>query len=163
MNIDFRVKKMKTYTLKASEIKKDWFVVDAEGLVLGRLAAIIAKIIRGKHKPEFTPNLDCGDNVIIINADKIALTGKKWTDKIYYWHTGYPGGIKSRSMQKLKEGNRPELIIKRAVKRMLSKGPLSRLQLKNLHVYTGAEHPHAAQTPKPLDVGAMNRKNKRMA
>ncbi|MFT6558316.1 MULTISPECIES: 50S ribosomal protein L13 [Sneathiella] len=152
---------MKTYSAKPTEVEAKWLVIDAEGLVLGRLSSIIANRLRGKHKPMFTPHIDCGDNVIVINAEKIALTGRKLTDKKFYWHTGYPGGIKSRTMEKLLGGAHPERVIEKAVQRMIPKGPLGREQLRKLHVYAGSEHPHAAQKPEALDVAAMNPKNTR--
>ncbi len=154
---------MKTYSMKASEIDKKNYIVDAEGLVLGRMAAVIATVLRGKNKPTFTPHMDCGDNVIVVNAEKIALTGKKLTDKKYYRHTGYPGGIREKTPEKILESNRPGEIIEKAVQRMLPRGPLGRKQLSNLRVYTGPEHPHGAQQPEPLDIAAMNSKNKRSA
>ena len=154
---------MKTYSLKPSDIEKKHYVVDAEGLVLGRMAAIIANILRGKHKTGYTPHMDCGDNVIVVNAEKIALTGNKMSDKRYYWHTGFPGGIKDRTMRQLLEGNKPQLVIEKAVQRMIPKGPLGRQQMKNLRVYAGPEHPHAAQQPEALDIASMNTKNKRSA
>ncbi|MCG8492664.1 MAG: 50S ribosomal protein L13 [Sneathiellales bacterium] len=152
---------MKTYSAKPTEVEKKWLLIDAEGLVLGRLASIIANRLRGKHKPMYTPHIDCGDNVVVINAEKIALTGKKLTDKKFYWHTGHPGGIKSRTMEKLLGGAHPERVIEKAVQRMVPKGPLGRAQLKNLRVYAGSEHPHEAQSPEVLDVAAMNSKNTR--
>ncbi|WP_420547628.1 50S ribosomal protein L13 [Curvivirga sp.] len=154
---------MKTYSMKASEIaeSKKWILIDAEGLVLGRLAAEVAKILRGKHKPTFTPNMDCGDNVVIINAEKIAVTGRKLTDKKFYWHTGHPGGIKSRTMGQILEGEYPERAIKKAVERMVPRGPLGRKQMSNLKVYAGTEHPHEAQKPTVLDLAARNSKNTR--
>ncbi len=148
--------------MKASEIDKQWLIIDAEGVVLGRMASEVAKILRGKHKPGFTPHMDCGDNVIIINAEKVHLTGKKLKDKIYYKHTGYPGGIKSVTAGKLLEGAHPERVIVKAVQRMLGGGPLSRQQMTNLKVYAGAEHPHQAQNPEVLDLAARNPKNKRV-
>jgi large subunit ribosomal protein L13 len=152
---------MSTYSAKPSEIEKKWIVVDAAGLVVGRLAAIIATRLRGKHKPSFTPHMDCGDNVIVVNAAKVALTGRKREQKTYYWHTGYPGGIKERTAGKVLEGRFPERVVEKAVERMLPRGPLGRRQLANLHVYAGPEHPHAAQQPEPLNVGSMNAKNAR--
>ncbi|WP_259779614.1 50S ribosomal protein L13 [Aestuariispira ectoiniformans] len=152
---------MKTYSMKASEIDKKWILIDAEGLVLGRLAAEVAKILRGKHKATYTPNMDCGDNVIIVNAEKVALTGRKLTDKKFYWHTGHPGGIKSRTMGQILEGRFPERAIQKAVERMVPRGPLGRQQMKNLRVYAGAEHPHEAQSPEVLDLASRNAKNKR--
>ena len=147
--------------MRSSDVKKKWILIDAEGLVLGRMAVIIANILRGKNKPYFTPNADCGDNVIVINADKIALTGKKLDAKKYYWHTGYPGGIKHRSMKQLMEEPRSDRMVKNAVKRMMSNGPLSRSILSKLKVYKGSEHPHGAQNPEILDVSKLNRKNSR--
>jgi large subunit ribosomal protein L13 len=154
---------MKTFSAKPSDITKKWILVDAEGLVLGRLAAIVANRLRGKHKPIYTPHMDCGDNVIVINAEKVKLTGNKMADKEYYWHTGYPGGIKNRNAKKILEGGQPEQIVTKAVKRMVPKGPLGRQQISNLKVYAGPDHPHAAQTPEPLDIAAMNPKNSRSA
>ena len=152
---------MKTYTAKPSEVDKKWVIVDAEGVVLGRLAAVVASRLRGKHKPLFTPHIDCGDNVVIINADKVRLTGKKKEDKRYFWHTGYPGGIKSRTPAEILEGKHPERVVEKAIERMLPKGPLGRKVFKNLRVYAGTEHPHEAQKPEVLDVGSLNKKNKR--
>ena len=153
---------MKTYTMKPAEVEKAWHVIDADGLVLGRMASIIANILRGKHKPGYTPHLDCGDHVIVINAEKIRLTGNKLTDKKYYWHTGHPGGIKERTADKILAGKHPERVVIKAVERMVPRGPLGRQQMKNLRVYAGTGHPHEAQQPVPLDVAAMNPKNKRM-
>ena len=152
---------MRTYSAKPSEIEKKWWIIDAEGLVLGRLATIVAMYLRGKHKPTFTPHMDCGDNIIIVNAEKVRLTGSKRTAKTYYWHTGYPGGIKSRTADKILDGDHPERVIQKAVQRMITRGPLGRVQMGNLKVYGGSEHPHEAQPPQTLDVGAMNAKNKR--
>ena len=152
---------MRTYSAKPSEIEKKWWIIDAEGLVLGRLATIVAMYLRGKHKPTFTPHMDCGDNIIIVNAEKVRLTGSKRTAKTYYWHTGYPGGIKSRTADKILDGDHPERVIQKAVQRMITRGPLGRVQMGNLKVYGGAEHPHEAQQPETLDVGSMNAKNKR--
>ena len=152
---------LKTYTAKPSEIKKKWWLIDAEDLVVGRLSSIIAKILRGKHKTTFTPNIDCGDYVIVINAEKIKLTGKKYAEKLYYWHTGYPGGIKDRTARQIIEGKHPERILEYAVSRMMSRGPLQRDLMTKLHIYKGNEHKHQAQNPQLLDVGAMNRKNKK--
>jgi large subunit ribosomal protein L13 len=153
---------MKTYSAKAGEIEKKWVLIDAEGLVVGRLAAIIATRLRGKHLPTFTPNQDMGDNVIVINADKVKFTGKKLDDKRFYWHTGYPGGIKDRTMREMLEGRFPERVVENAVRRMMPGGPLTRAQLKNLRVYAGSEHPHEAQQPEALDVAALNTKNVRV-
>ena len=152
---------MKTYSAKPSEIVKNWVLIDAEGLVLGRMASIVANILRGKTKPTFTPHMDCGDHVVIINADKVKLTGKKLSDKIYYRHTGHPGGIKSQTAGQILEGRFPERVIEKAVQRMIPSGPLGRQQMRNLRVYAGTEHPHGAQNPAVLDVGSMNEKNKR--
>lgn len=152
---------LKTYTAKPSEIEKKWWLIDAEDLVVGRLSSIIAKILRGKHKTTFTPNIDCGDYVVVINAEKIKLTGKKYAEKLYYWHTGYPGGIKDRTARQIMEGKHPERILEYAVSRMMSRGPLQRDLMTKLHIYKGNEHKHQAQNPQRLDVGAMNRKNKK--
>ena len=152
---------MKTYMARPSDINKKWFLVDAKDLVLGRLSVILANYVRGKHKANYTPSIDCGDNIVVINAEKVVLTGKKIDDKIHYWHTGYPGGIKSRSYNEIIEGKNPEKAIKLAVKRMIPKGPLGRQQIKKLHIYTGENHPHLAQNPEPLNIEAMNKKNKR--
>lgn len=149
----------RTFSAKPAEVEKDWVVIDAEGLVVGRLAALIALRLRGKHKPIFTPHVDCGDNVVVINAEKVVFTGRKRSDKVYYWHTGYPGGIKQRTARELIEGRFPDRVLKKAVQRMLPRGPLGRRQLKNLKIYAGPEHPHEAQQPTPLDVKSMNRKN----
>jgi len=154
---------MKTFSAKPSDIEKKWLLIDAEGVVLGRLASQIAMILRGKHKPSFTPHMDCGDNVIVINAGKVRLTGKKLSDKIYYNHTGYPGGIKARSAGQILESKRPEDLIYKAVERMITRGPLGYQQMKNLRVYAGSEHPHDAQQPETLDIAAKNPKNKRSA
>ena len=154
---------MKTFSQKPADVEKKWILIDAENVVLGRLASIIASRLRGKHKPTFTPHVDDGDNVIVINADKVKLTGKKYTDKKYYWHTGYPGGIKERTARQLIEGRFPERVVQKAVQRMLPEGPLGRQQLRNLRVYASPEHPHEAQSPQVLDVAAMNSKNKRVA
>jgi large subunit ribosomal protein L13 len=150
-----------TLSLKPAEVKKEWVLIDAEGLVLGRLAAIVANRLRGKHKPQFTPHLDCGDNVVIVNAGKVRVTGKKAEQSVFYWHTGYPGGIKGRTLRQRMESAHPERVIEKAVERMITRGPLQRRQMKHLYVYAGAEHPHAGQQPRPLDIGALNRKNRR--
>src|SRR4030042_5556159 len=141
----------KTYSMKASEIDKKWYIVDADGKILGRLASEVAKILRGKNKPSFTPNLDMGDNVIVINAEKIVLTGSKPNDKEYFRHSQYPGGIKFVNIKKIKK-ERPEYVIEHAVKLMLPKSRLGRKNFGNLKVYTGAEHPHKAQKPESLDI-----------
>ena len=150
---------MQTYSAKASEIDKKWLLIDAEGLVVGRLATIIATRLRGKHKPSYTPHIDCGDNIIVINAEKILLTGNKLKDKKYYWHTGFPGGIKERTPEKYLSGKTPTRVVEKAVQRMLPRGPLGRQQLSNLRVYAGPEHPHEAQQPEMLDVVALSPKN----
>ena len=151
---------MATFSAKPAEVTKKWVLIDATGLVVGRLATLVAMRLRGKHLPTYTPHVDCGDNVIIINASKVVLTGRKRDQKIYYHHTGYIGGIKERSAKSIFEGRFPERIVEKAVERMLPRGPLGRRQLGNLRVYPGAEHPHEAQKPEALDVGALNRKNK---
>ncbi len=150
---------MKTFSLKKEDIKKKWILIDATDAVLGRLAVISANILRGKNKPEYTPNQDCGDNLIIINSDKIALTGNKSTDKIYYRHTGYPGGIKETNFVKMKEKNKSSNVIQLAIKRMIPKGPLGKLQLSNCKIFNGSEHSHQAQSPKLLDISKFNSKN----
>lgn len=154
---------MKTFSQKPAEVEKKWVIIDAEGLVVGRLASVIAMRLRGKHLPTFTPHVDMGDNVIVINADKVVFTGKKYENKKYYWHTGFPGGIKERTARAIIEGKFPERVIQKAVQRMMPGGPLSRQQLRNFRVYAGSEHPHDAQQPEVLDIGAMNSKNKRVA
>lgn len=153
---------MKTYSAKPAEVTKKWVVIDAENLVLGRLAAIVANRLRGKHKPIYTPHIDCGDNVVVINAEKVRVTGRKLTDRKFYWHTGYPGGIKERTLGQTLGGRHPERAIIKAVERMVPRGPLGRRQMKNLRVYAGPSHPHEAQSPEPLDIAAMNRKNQRI-
>jgi large subunit ribosomal protein L13 len=150
-----------TVSLKPADVKKEWVLIDAEGLVLGRLAAIVAARLRGKHKPQFTPHVDCGDNIVIVNAEKVRLTGKKAEQSILYYHTGYAGGIKGRTARERLESAHPERVLEKAVERMITRGPLQRQQMKNLYVYAGAEHPHAAQQPKAFDVGALNAKNRR--
>ena len=154
---------MKTYSAKPADVERKWYVIDAEGVVLGRLASLIAHRLRGKHKPSYTPHINCGDHIIVVNAEKVRLTGNKLSQKRFYWHTGYPGGIKSRTMEQRLSGKNPETVVLKAVERMLPKGPLGRRNLKNLRVYVGAEHPHEAQNPEALDVAAMNPKNKRSA
>jgi large subunit ribosomal protein L13 len=150
-----------TSFVKSSDISRKWILINAEGAVLGRMAVIIANILRGKNKSCFTPNADCGDNVIVINADKVALTGKKLNEKLFYWHTGYPGGIKHRTMKQLMDEARPDRMVTNAVRRMMSKGPLSRSIMTKLKVYKGAEHPHVAQVPEILDIAKLNIKNSR--
>ena len=154
---------MKTYSAKPSEMVKKWIVIDAEGVVLGRLASIVANRLRGKHKTTFTPHMDDGDFVVVINAEKVKLTGNKLADKKFYWHTGHPGGIKERVIGQILTGRYPERVITKAVERMVPRGPLGRKQMSNLRVYAGGAHPHEAQQPEVLDVAAMNSKNKRIA
>ncbi len=151
---------MKTYSARPAEVEKKWLLIDAEGMVVGRLAAIIATRLRGKHKPTYTPHIDCGDNIIVINADKVVLTGNKRNNKKYYWHTGYPGGIKQRVARDVLEGRFPTRVLEAAVRRMMPGGPLSRDQLSNMRIYAGTEHPHEAQQPETVDVAAFNAKNK---
>ena len=153
----------KTTVTKSAEVEKKWVLIDAQGLVVGRLATIIAMHLRGKHKASFTPHVDDGDNVIVINADKVVFTGRKLEQKNYYHHTGFIGGIKERSAKFILEGRFPERIVEKAVERMLPRGPLGRQQFGNLRVYKGATHPHVAQQPVTLDVGSLNSKNKRSA
>jgi len=148
-----------TRSLKPAEVNKGWVLIDAEGLVLGRLAALVANRLRGKHKPQFTPHVDCGDHVVIVNAKKVRVTGNKGEQSVFYWHTGYPGGIKGRSFRDRIGSAHPERVIEKAVERMITRGPLGRSQMRNLHVYAGPEHPHGGNTPQPLDVAALNRKN----
>jgi large subunit ribosomal protein L13 len=152
---------MKTFSAKPADIEKKWVLIDAEGLVLGRLATIIAMRLRGKHKPIYTPHMDTGDNIVVVNAEKVQLTGNKRAASIFYWHTGYPGGIKGRSKGAILAGKHPERVIEKAVERMVPRGPLGRKVMSNLRVYAGPEHPHAAQAPEALDVAGMNRKNVR--
>ncbi len=152
---------MSTYSAKAADIEKKWVLIDAKGLVVGRLASIVALRLRGKHKPTYTPHVDDGDNVVIINAEKIVLTGRKREQKIYHHHTGYIGGIKERTAKYILESRFPERVVEKAVQRMLPHGPLGRKQFGNLRVYKGAEHPHQAQNPEKLDIASMNRKNVR--
>lgn len=153
---------MKTYSATPKDIKKEWLVIDADGIVLGRLASYVAKVLRGKHKAMFTPHMDTGDNVVIVNAGKVKLTGRKRGKKIYYYHTSYPGGIKERSAEHILTGEHPERVFQKAVERMMPKdSPLARRQMKSLHVYAGGEHPHSAQQPKSVDFAAFNDKNAR--
>ena len=154
---------MATVNLKPADVEKKWVLIDAEDLVVGRLAALVARRLRGKHLPTYSPHVDCGDNIVVVNADKIVLTGRKRSDKVYYWHTQHIGGIKERTARQILEGKFPGRIIEKAVERMLPDGPLARRQLRHLFVYAGPDHPHAAQQPQPLDVGALNRRNKRAA
>ena len=150
---------MTTYSAKAKDIEKKWLLVDAEGLIVGRAAAIIANRLRGKHKPTFTPSMDCGDNIVVINAEKIVFSGKKRQQKTYYWHTGFPGGIKERRAHQWLDGKFPDRVLEAAVKRMMPGGPLKRQQMSNLRIYAGGEHPHEAQNPVKLDIASMNPTN----
>ncbi len=152
---------MYTPSVRPQDVRKQWVLVDAENLVLGRLASIVANRLRGKHKANYTPHVDCGDNIVVINAEKVKLTGDKLKNKKFYWHTGYPGGIKERAIGQILSGRFPERVIQKAVERMVPRGPLGRKIMGNLKVYKGPEHPHAAQNPKALDVAAMNSKNVR--
>jgi large subunit ribosomal protein L13 len=152
---------LKTYSAKPSEIERKWWLIDAEDLVVGRVSTIIANLLRGKHKTTFTPHLDCGDHVVVINAEKIKLTGKKYAEKLYYWHTGHPGGIKDKTAREILEGKFPERILQYAVERMISRGPLQRDIMLKLRLFKGPEHKHQAQNPQILDIAAMNRKNKK--
>ncbi len=152
---------MRTYSARPGDVEHGWVVIDAEGVVLGRLAAAVATRLRGKHRPQFTPHMDCGDHVVVINAEKVHLTGRKRADKTYYWHTGYPGGIRSRRAADILDGAHPERVITRAVRRMLPDGPLAKRQLGKLRVYAGPDHPHTAQTPAEIDLKPINRKNVR--
>lgn len=149
-----------TRSIKPAEVEKKWHLVDADGLVVGRLASLVANILRGKHKVSYTPHVDCGDHVVVINADKVRFTGNKAKTQTYYKHTGYPGGLKEVTADKVLAGRFPERVLEKAVERMVPRGPLGRAQMKALHLYAGTEHPHAGQSPEPLDVAAMNRKNK---
>jgi large subunit ribosomal protein L13 len=152
-----------THSTKTADIVKKWVVVDGKGLVVGRLASLVAMRLRGKHKASFTPHMDDGDNVVIVNADKVVFTGRKREQKVYHHYTGYIGGIKERSAKSILDGKYPERVVMKAVERMLPRGPLGRKQLSHLHVYKGPDHPHAAQQPAPLDVASLNRKNARSA
>jgi len=149
-----------TRSIKPAEVEKKWHLIDADGLVVGRLAVIIADLLRGKHKPSFTPHVECGDHVVVINADKVRFTGNKRAQKVYYKHTGYAGGIKGVTAAKVLDGRFPERVLEKAVERMIPRGPLGRAQMRALHLYAGADHPHAGNQPEPLDVASMNRKNK---
>jgi large subunit ribosomal protein L13 len=151
-----------TAALKPAEVKKDWVLIDAEGLVLGRLAAIIANRLRGKHKPTFTPHVDSGDNIVVINAEKVRVTGNKLDQSVFYYHTGYAGGIKGRTIGDRLNSAHPERVLEKAVERMITRGPLQRKQMKHLHIYAGAAHPHDGQQPVKLDVAALNSKNTRV-
>jgi large subunit ribosomal protein L13 len=154
---------MKTFSARPADVTKKWVVIDADGLILGRLASVIATRLRGKHLPIFTPHVDTGDNIIVINAEKVKVTGKKLQDKVFYWHTGHPGGIKGRSVGQILGSANPERVLIKAVERMLTRNNLGRQIMRNLRVYAGAQHPHEAQNPEVLDVAAMNPKNKRSA
>jgi large subunit ribosomal protein L13 len=154
---------MKTFSAKAADVENKWVLIDADGLVVGRLAAIVANILRGKHKPIFTPHADTGDNVVIINADKVRFTGRKLMQKMYYKHTGYAGGLKEVRADKVLGGRFPGRVIEKAVERMVPRGPLGRVQMARLRVYVGTEHPHGGNNPTTLDVAALNRKNSRAA
>ena len=149
-----------TKSIRPQDVDKKWHLVDADGLIVGRLATIVANILRGKHKASYTPHVDCGDHVIIVNAGKVRFTGNKLKDKIYYKHTGFPGGIKETTAGKVLEGRFPERVLEKAIERMIPRGPLGRDQMRALHLYNGTDHPHGGQNPKNLDVGAMSRKNK---
>ena len=150
----------KTYNTKPADVQKRWVLIDAENMVVGRLASIIAMRLRGKHLATFTPNVDDGDHIVVVNAEKVAFTGRKREQQTYYKHTGYPGGLKSITAEKVLGGRFPERVLIKAVERMMPKdSPLSRRQMKHLHVYAGPEHPHEAQQPETLDVAAMNPKN----
>ena len=152
---------MRTYSAKPADVQKKWLLIDANGLVLGRLAAIVAGLLRGKHKAMYTPHIDTGDNVIIINAEKIKLTGKKADQRVFYWYSGYPGGLKEHTPKSTLSGKYPERVVHRAIERMMPKdSPLAREQMKKLKVYAGAAHPHEAQSPEAVDIAGRNRKNK---
>jgi large subunit ribosomal protein L13 len=153
---------MSTYVAKPATVEKKWILIDAAGLVVGRLASLVAMRLKGKHKVTYTPHVDCGDNIVIINAEKIVFTGSKRDDKVYYRHTGYPGGIKERTPRQILDSKHPERIVEKAVERMLARGPLQRQLMRNLRVYKGTEHPHVAQNPVTLDVAKLNRKNVRV-
>ena len=153
---------MSTYVAKPATVEKKWILIDGTGLVVGRLASLVATRLKGKHKATYTPHVDCGDNVVIINAEKVVFTGAKRDDKVYYRHTGYPGGIKERTPRQILEGKHPERVVEKAVERMLARGPLQRQLMRNLRIYKGGEHPHSAQNPEKLDVAKMNRKNVRV-
>lgn len=152
---------MRTRSVRACDVTPEWIVIDAEGIVLGRLASYVASRLRGKHRPFYTPHVDCGDQVVVVNADKVRLTGAKRDQKTYYWHTGYPGGIRSRKAVQILEGQHPERVVQKAVRRMLPDGPLARQQLRKLRVYAGPDHPHKAQSPVAIDMSVLNPKNSR--
>lgn len=152
---------MKTFSMKPADVQKKWYVIDAKDVVLGRLASFVAMRLRGKHLPTFTPHVDCGDNIIIVNAEKVAMTGKKLENEKFYWHTGYPGGIKERTLGQIRDGRYPERLIIKAVERMITRNPLGSKIMTNLKVYSGPDHPHAAQAPEVIDFANLNTKNKR--
>lgn len=154
---------MKTYAARAADIERQWYLVDARDLVLGRMAVEIADLLRGKHKPAFTPHVDCGDFVVVVNAEKVHLTGNKRRDESFHWHTGWPGGIRGQTLGQRLDGKHPERVVVKAVERMITRNPLGRRVMTKLKVYAGPDHPHAAQQPQPLDLGARNRKNRRAA
>ncbi|MEN3350475.1 MAG: large subunit ribosomal protein, partial [Bradyrhizobium sp.] len=154
---------MSTFSAKPAEVTKKWVVIDAKGLVVGRLATLVAMRLRGKHLPTYTPHVDCGDNVIIVNAAHVVLTGRKREQKTYYKHTGFIGGIKERTAKQILEGRFPERVVEKAIERMIPRGPLGRMQMGNLRVYPGADHPHEAQSPEKVDIASLNRKNTRAA
>lgn len=152
---------MRTYSAKPADVEKKWLLIDANGLVLGRLAAIVSGLLRGKHKAMYTPHIDTGDNVIIINAEKVKLTGKKAEQRVFYWYSGYPGGLKEYTAKQTFAGKYPERVVHRAIERMMPKdSPLAREQMKKLKIYAGAAHPHEAQSPEAVDIAGRNRKNK---
>lgn len=152
---------MPTYSARPADVKRDWLLIDAEGAILGRLATVVATRLRGKHKPYYTPHIDCGDHIVVINAEKVRLTGHKRDDKVFYWHTGHPGGIKQRTMAQILDGRYPERVIIKAVERMIPRSPLGRQQMRKLRVYAGPAHPHEGQTPEVLDLAQLNPKNTR--
>ena len=152
---------MRTYSAKPADVERKWYVIDADNVVLGRLASVVASRLRGKHRPYYTPHIDCGDHIIIINAEKVRLTGRKRQDKVFHCHTGYPGGIKQRTMAQILDGKHPERVVLKAIERMVPRNPLGRQQMRKLRVYVGAQHPHESQQPEVLDLAAMNPKNKR--
>ncbi len=154
---------MKTYAARAADIERQWYLVDARDLVLGRMAVEIADLLRGKHKPAFTPHVDCGDFVVVVNAEKVHLTGNKRRDESFHWHTGWPGGIRGQTLGQRLDGKHPERVVVKAVERMITRNPLGRRVMTKLKVYAGPDHPHAAQQPQPLDLGARNRKNRKAA
>lgn len=152
---------MRTYSARPADVKHEWFVIDADGAILGRLASLVAMRLRGKHKPIYTPHIDCGDHIVVVNAEKVKLTGHKRIDSKFFWHTGHPGGIKQRSLGQILDGRYPERVLLKAVERMITRNSLGRQQMRKLHVYKGPEHPHGAQQPQAIDLAALNSKNKR--